>query len=157
MTEEIRGPKQPKRLQSVGYWAILLGGLIDKATHRAFIPFQVTPTEFLILHMCFLGVANTVTEMALVSPLEVSAMSRQVERLRTRGLLERRRSQEDRRVVFLELTEPGRLLLLRLYRVATKVEEKIVQNMSSEERDYLLKTLQELTIDLEYSGRLFED
>lgn len=153
-----QGSKQagPDRLPSIGYWVIVLGGMVLKATQQALAPFEVAPTEFLILHQCFRKEANTVTELAGISPLDVSAMSRQVERLRDRGLLRRRRSTDDRRVVFLELTEEGRLLLYRLYRVAEAVEEKIVQNLGSEEKESLMASLRKLTIDLEESRRLFE-
>ena len=119
-------------------------------------PFKMTPTEFLILHMCHRGEANTVTDLARVSPLETSAMSRQVERLRSKGLLMRHRSKKDRRVVYLELTEEGKLLMPQLYRAVMVIEDKTVHGMSAEEREYLMNALRKVTIDLEDSQRLLE-
>lgn len=150
------GGDRPKRPDTVAYWAILLGGAIHKGTQRVLNPFKMTPTEFLILHMCHRGEANTVTDLARVSPLEISAMSRQVERLRSRGLLERRRSKRDRRVVHLELTEEGRLLMPELYRTVMVIEDKTVHGMTPEEREYLMKALRKVTIDLEDSQRLLD-
>lgn len=143
-------------MESVGYWAVVLGAVVQKGTQRALSPFDLTPTEFLILHMCHWEQNTTVTDLARVSPLEISAISRQVEGLHTRGLLDRRRSREDRRVVFLELSEEGRLLMPELYRATVTVEDRIVQDMSPEEREFLLNALGALTIDLVESQRLLE-
>lgn len=148
--------KKPQRPETVAYWAILLGGAIHKGTQRVLNPFKMTPTEFLILHMCHRGEANTVTDLTRVSSLEMSAMSRQVERLRSRGLLQRRRSTRDRRVVFLELTEKGRLLMPQLYRTVMVIEDKTVHGMTSEERESLMVALRKVTIDLEESQRLLK-
>ena len=149
-------PQQPRRPETVAYWAILLGGAISKGTQRVLTPFRMTPNEFLILHMCYQEEANTVTDLARVSPLEVSAMSRQVEKLRSRGLLQRNRSTEDRRVVFLELTEKGRALMPELYRTVMVIEHKTVQGLTPEEIHDLMTALRSLTIDLEESQRLLE-
>ena len=143
-------------MESIGYWAIVLGAVVQKGTQRALAALDLTPSEFLILHMCYREQNTTVTDLARVSPLEMSAISRQVEALHSRGLLDRRRSREDRRVVFLELSEEGRLLVPELYRATAPVEEKIVQDMSYREREHLLNVLEALTIELVESQRLLE-
>ncbi len=106
--------RSPQRPDAVGYWAILLSGIVFGYVRRVVSPHGFSPIQFLILDVCFRGEADTVTGIAHIIPFDSSAVSRRVEELRGKGLLQTRRSRADRRVVHVELTEEGHALVERL-------------------------------------------
>ena len=71
-------------------------------------PLELTAMQwepFLLLH---LGRADTVAALAREGNANCSAMTRLLDRLEEKGLVRRQRSDVDRRVVHLGLTEKGR-------------------------------------------------
>lgn len=54
--------------------------------------------------------ADTAAELAKIIAVDTGAMTRTLDRLEAKGLVARSRSQEDRRVVRLELTEAGQAI-----------------------------------------------
>ena len=105
---------QPQRPDAIGYWAILLSGIVFRYVRHVVSSYGYRPIQFLILDVCSRGEADTVTGIARIIPFDASAISRQVEVLRAKGLLRTRRSTVDRRVVHVELTQEGRTLVEEL-------------------------------------------
>ncbi|KRC83011.1 Multiple antibiotic resistance protein MarR [compost metagenome] len=70
-------------------------------------PLDLTAMQWRPLAMVFLGRADTPAELARLNDMDTGAMTRALDRLEAKGLLRRNRSQEDRRVVKIELTELG--------------------------------------------------
>lgn len=64
--------------------------------------------QWLPLYKVHTGKATTVAELARECNLDTGAMTRLLDRLEAKGLCERVRSVEDRRVVHIELTDEGR-------------------------------------------------
>lgn len=77
-----------------------------------------------------------VSQQALAEHLGVmpSRMVALVDELETKGIIERRRSTEDRRNYALQLTERGHQVLRELSRVAAEHEESLCATLSKEER-----------------------
>jgi DNA-binding MarR family transcriptional regulator len=71
-------------------------------------PLDLTALQWEPLLLLHLGRADTVAALARESQVNCSAMTRMLDRLEDKQLLERRRSDADRRVVHLSLTEKGR-------------------------------------------------
>lgn len=85
--------------------------LYDAGLTEALQPYGVTPVEYRVLTICLHHEGATATTIASTAPLDPSSISRIVHRLVQRGLVARRRSQADRRVVFLRLTDAGHELM----------------------------------------------
>ena len=71
-------------------------------------PLELTAMQWEPLLLLYLGRADTVAALARESQVNCSAMTRMLDRLEEKQLLARRRSENDRRVVHLGLTEKGR-------------------------------------------------
>jgi DNA-binding MarR family transcriptional regulator len=71
-------------------------------------PLDLTALQWEPLLLLHLQRADTVAALARESQVNCSAMTRMLDRLEDKQLLERRRSDTDRRVVHLALTEKGR-------------------------------------------------
>ena len=98
----------------MGYLSILLSGIVTEYIREVVSPYGLKPIQFLILDVCSRKEADTVSGIAQILPFDSSAVSRRVEGLRAAGLLQTRRSREDRRVVHVELTAEGHELVAEL-------------------------------------------
>ena len=89
--------------------------------------------DFALLRL-FLGVEElTTTQIAQALPLAPSSISRTVTRLVDKGLVQRQRLLNDRRVVILTLTEDGMALTQDLHRRVQAYEAELCGNVSDEE------------------------
>jgi DNA-binding MarR family transcriptional regulator len=70
-------------------------------------PLELTAMQWEPILLLFLERADTVAALARESSVNCSAMTRMLDRLEEKELVRRRRSDDDRRVVHLELTDKG--------------------------------------------------
>jgi DNA-binding MarR family transcriptional regulator len=70
-------------------------------------PLGLTAMQWEPLLLLYVGKVDTVAALARQSQVNCASMTRMLDRLESKGLLRRRRSDEDRRVVHLELTPRG--------------------------------------------------
>jgi len=71
-------------------------------------PLELTAMQWEPILLLFLERADTVAALARESNMNCGAMTRMLDRLEEKQLVRRRRSDDDRRVVHLELTDKGR-------------------------------------------------
>lgn len=71
-------------------------------------PLELTAMQWEPLLVLFLGRADTVAALARECSVDCGAMTRLLDRLEQKQLLQRQRSESDRRVVHLMLTDKGR-------------------------------------------------
>ena len=96
-------------------------------------PYDVRPIEFSLLRHCLDNEDCNATELAEILPVDASRISRIVTGLVDRGLLLRHRQPEDRRVVTLQLSNEGKVLVsLLLQRMNTYVS-RLLRNVGDEE------------------------
>ena len=94
--------------ESVGYLMRRIINTVAGEIEREMAPNGLTNAQWIPLFKLFMGSASTVAELARECQLDAGAMTRLLDRLEAKGLLNRVRSSEDRRVVNLELTDEGR-------------------------------------------------
>ena len=70
-------------------------------------PLELTAMQWEPILLLFLERADTVAALARESSVNCGAMTRMLDRLEEKQLVRRRRSDDDRRVVHLELTDKG--------------------------------------------------
>lgn len=104
---------------------------------RALAPIGLTTRQALILLSCDLGEAGTAAEMAALYGLEVSSITRLVDRLEKKRLIERTRSRVDRRKSMLSLTPSGKAALKEAVRIATPKAIAMWKGVSEKERRML--------------------
>jgi DNA-binding MarR family transcriptional regulator len=81
----------------------------------------ITGAQWVILMRIANGCGSTAAELCRFSRYDTGSMTRMLDRLEEKGLIHRTRSEKDRRIVCLELTEAGRDLYPLLPPVAIKV------------------------------------
>ncbi|SAL63514.1 MarR family transcriptional regulator [Caballeronia choica] len=127
--------------QSVGFAITKARNLVVAEMDAALKDLNVTSPQVGILLSMTDGAATTPFELARLLGIDTGLMTRMLDRLETRGLLERSRSVEDRRVVNLTLTKAGRAVAARIPEIAPVVLNARLQKFSSEEFDELRRLL----------------
>jgi len=92
---------------NAGYLIKLAYHSLTRMLDQEMAPLGLTAMQWRPLAMVFLGRADTPAELARLNDMDTGAMTRALDRLEAKGLLRRTRSQTDRRVVKIELTELG--------------------------------------------------
>ena len=86
---------------------------------------------------CARGEAYTTAELAVYNGLDISSMSRMLDRLEKKGLLTRSRSGTDRRKVSVRLTRKGHALLRKGIPLAARVAANAWRNVTEREKKVL--------------------
>jgi DNA-binding MarR family transcriptional regulator len=121
---------------------LLLGrawSALQDAYDRAVEPLGLTGRQGGVLMNCVRGEANTPAELAVFNALDISSMSRMLDRLEKKGLIARSRNGKDRRQVTVTATPKGRALLRKATPIASRVAVKAWRNVTAEERKTLRK------------------
>ncbi|HEV2305020.1 MAG TPA: MarR family transcriptional regulator [Candidatus Acidoferrales bacterium] len=108
-----------------------------EAHDKALAQFGLTSRQGIVLMNCARGEANTPVELAVFNGLDVSSMSRMLDRLEKKGLLRRSRTDKDRRKVTVQLTPKGRALIRKAVPVAARVAVHAWRGVSERERQTL--------------------
>lgn len=119
---------------------------------RALAPIGLTTRQALILLSCDLGEAGTAAEMAALYGLEVSSITRLVDRLEKKRLIERTRSRVDRRKSMLSLTSSGKAALKEAVRIATPKAIAMWKGVSEKERRMLAAIVEKVLKNLNEMG-----
>ena len=88
---------------------------------RALAVAGLTARQALVLLSCYMEEANTMAELASLYGLEASSITRLVDRLEKKRLIERTRSRSDRRKTVLSLTPRGKDALQRAVKIASPI------------------------------------
>lgn len=132
------------------------GYLLARARAQAFrafdrsvgSPFELRPVEFSVL-VLLKGNTNA-SQAQLASSMHVAApnMTGILRRLEDRGLVQRSRSDEDRRVQNIELTAAGRELVDRATAASRDMDRQWMARLSGAEQAMLLELLGKLMVDV---------
>lgn len=136
----MRSARLESDLDSVFPGRLLLGQVLSailEAHDRALAPFGITTRQGIALMNCARGEANTPVELAMLNGLDVSSMSRMLDRLEKKGLLSRSRAKEDRRKVIVRVTPRGRALVRKVTPAAARVAARTWQGVTERERQTL--------------------
>ncbi len=93
--------------ESVGHILRVLLNSMNRRIDGQMQAHDLTALQWKPLLMLKFGIAGTAAELARLNCSDTGAMTRMLDRLEAKGLLQRTRSADDRRVVHLQLTEAG--------------------------------------------------
>ncbi|HEX2593686.1 MAG TPA: MarR family transcriptional regulator [Rhizomicrobium sp.] len=100
--------------RSIGYLVKRVNALLLPKVEELFGDAELTFTHWIALKALRDGFGDTCADIARHMNHDAGATTRIVDQLEQRGLVERRRSTEDRRVVHLSLTADGKAMLRAL-------------------------------------------
>jgi DNA-binding MarR family transcriptional regulator len=127
--------------QSIGFMLTKARNIVASDLDAALKDLDVTSQQIgVILSLCR-GVASTPFELSKLLAIDTSLMTRMLDKLESRGLLRRNRSNEDRRVVCLELTKPGHALAEKIADITPDVLNARLSHFSKSEFSELKRLL----------------
>jgi len=131
--------------ESVGYLlSRVKSTMSNMITQRALAELGVTSQQASVLFMVASGKCLLAAELAREYGIDASAVTRLVDRLEKRGLVERVRSCEDRRAVRLALTPEGQAIAQRMPPIFTTVMDQLTSGFTPEEVGFLKSMLRRI-------------
>ena len=130
-------PENYKPEESVGYLMRQILGTVASEVDRQLAHTDLTNAQWVPLFKLHTGCASTVAELARHCNLDAGAMTRLLDRLEAKNLCKRVRSETDRRVVNITLTEAGTLAARDIPRVLSTVQNAHLAGFSVAEFEAL--------------------
>lgn len=125
----------------------IASNLSAKVDSRA-APLGISGAQWVVLMRIASGIGSSAAELCRDMGYDSGSMTRMIDRLEKRGLIERQRSVQDRRVVHLTLTALGQDLYPRLSPVAIQTLNQLLDGFSTEEADTLMNFLDRMAANL---------
>jgi DNA-binding MarR family transcriptional regulator len=133
---------------SVGYLVRSLYGVMRTRLEATFAQQEFTLMQWIVLMQVRDGLGRTSSDIARDFAHDSGALTRVIDQLERRGLLLRRRSSVDRRVVELELTPQGRKVVTDLLPLVVAEMNLLLEPLDRQEfeqfRGMLLRVLEHL-------------
>jgi DNA-binding MarR family transcriptional regulator len=107
-------------------------------------PLGLTGAQFAVVKNVADGIADTAADLCRTMHYDTGSMTRMLDRLEEKGVLRRERCTEDRRVVYLRLTETGNELLPELRSAAVRVISRHLAGFAPAEVDALKQYLERM-------------
>ena len=107
-------------------------------------PFGLTGAQFAVLKNVADGIADTAADLCRTMHYDTGSMTRMLDRLEEKAVLRRERCTEDRRVVYLRLTDNGNNLLPQLRSAAVRVISRHLGGFAPAEVDSLKHYLERM-------------
>lgn len=126
---------------SIGHQLFNLMMLMRREVEKRMVQHGLTDAQWKPLWMLKIGRATTAIELAREMDIDAGAVTRMVDRLETKGLVERVRSAADRRVVHLRLSAAGDAVAKKVPFVLASVNNDFLRGFSESEWKQLRRLL----------------
>ncbi|HEY1995700.1 MarR family transcriptional regulator [Paraburkholderia sp.] len=134
-------PESFSLTQSVGFLLTKARNLITAEMDTALKDLDITGPQMGILLAMQRGLAATPFELSKMLSVDTGLMTRMLDKLETKGLLERSRSVDDRRVVNLVLTKKGEETAGEIPNIAPEVLNARLRKFTKAEFEELCRLL----------------
>ncbi len=139
--------------KSVGGQMVELMALMRREVDRRMARHDLTDAQWRPLWLIKCGLVGTAHELARVAQINAGAVTRMIDRLQSKGLVERQRSDSDRRVVHLRLTAAGERAVAHVPAVLASLNNDFLRGFSTDEWQTLLALIQRMV----GNGRALQD
>ena len=133
--------------ESVGFLMRQVLAQLSHEIERQFGPSDLTNAQWIPLFKLYNKRASTVADLARQCNLDGGAMTRTLDRLEAKGLCERMRSEDDRRVVNIHLTEAGSQAAAGIPTVLCHVQNTYLEGFSVDEFETLKNLMQRVLVN----------
>ena len=131
--------------ESIGHQLVNVMMLMRREVAARMSAHGLTDAQWKPLWMLKVGRATTAFELAREMDVDAGAITRLVDRLAAKGLVERARSATDRRVVHLRLTSAGEIAVAEVPHVLASVNNDFLRGFSEPEWTQMRKLLDRMT------------
>lgn len=128
--------------ESFGFLMRQIVAITSQEIEERMAEYGLTDAQWKPLLMIGQGQCKTAAELARQACSDTGAVTRLLDRVEAKGLVQRCRSQADRRVVNLELTEEGQQLAKKVPHILSDVLNTLLAGFSEDEAKQLMTLLQ---------------
>jgi DNA-binding MarR family transcriptional regulator len=119
--------------EAVGYLMLRITAAMRRRVERRLAEHGLTAAQWVPLWLLATGRGDSAQALTCAAGTDAGAMTRLLDRLEAKGLIERERSRADRRVVQLHLTDAGREVVRHIPPVLADVNNEALEGFSAEE------------------------
>lgn len=131
--------------QSVGHQIVKLMQQMRREVETRMAQHGMTDAQWKPLWMIASGRATTAIELARETGIDAGAITRMLDRLESKGLIERVRSESDRRVVHLKATAAGEQAAAHIPHVLASVNNDFLAGFSERDWKQLRKLIERMS------------
>jgi len=130
----------------VHVWLVLwkAAQAVEAYAKESIIDLDICGSDFAVLEALFHKGALPINEIGKKVLLTSGSITVAVDRLETKGLVQRRASPDDRRAKIVHLTSEGRKLITRAYAEHAADMENLASDLSASERATLIRLLKKI-------------
>lgn len=110
---------------------------------------ELSPTQYFILKTLNDSGPRKATELADVIQMTPGAITGASDKLVSEGYAERRGTKDDRRVVYLEITDKGKVLVKSMIEKQKAATAKFFEGLSDEDINHLIRIYQQISHNLD--------
>jgi DNA-binding MarR family transcriptional regulator len=129
--------------EHLGYWLRCLSNFVSHSFAERLEKRDISVAQWVVLRTLYGNGGVTLNEAAALVGVDKSSLSRMVERLVQKGLLNRSEG-DDRRSVGLSLTPAGKKLVPQLAKLADENDIAFFHTLASKQRAEFLATIKQL-------------
>jgi DNA-binding MarR family transcriptional regulator len=130
--------------ESVGYLIKRVRGAMAMALDRELVDFDISHDQLTSLMLIARTNGATAAELSREISCDTSSMTRMIDRLEAKGMVKRSRSEDDRRIIWIAITDTGRALADRLPEALVRVTNRHLAGFSAEEVESLRSMLRRM-------------
>jgi DNA-binding MarR family transcriptional regulator len=134
----------PSNLEEhLGYWLRCLSNFVSHSFAERLEKQGTSVPQWVVLRTLYDSNGATLNEVAALVGVDKSTLSRMIERLVQKGLVDRSEGR-DRRSLGLALTAAGKKLVLQSAKLADENDHAFFHTLSSQQREEFLSTIKQL-------------
>src|ERR1700722_17689839 len=157
MPKQFYKVKDYESRRSIGYLLRRSGKLITARIEALFVKEDVSFVQWVIMMNLRDGLRMTAAELCQHLCHDSGALTRVIDQMEERGLIRRKRSTEDRRMVKLELTKEGRKVTESFLPRVIGLYNGLLADFTAKEADLLIELLTRLISNLSEPAAKAED
>ncbi|MEC5425528.1 MarR family transcriptional regulator [Virgibacillus sp. C22-A2] len=101
-------------------------------------------SDFTVLEALYHKGRQTIRQISEAVLINTGSITYVIDKLETKGLLERMNCKEDRRVVYIQITEEGKQLMDEIFPEHQQVIENIFSSITDDEKEMLVNVLKKV-------------
>ena len=117
---------------------------VQDRTKKDISSYEMHTSEFTVLEALYNKGKQTVRQISDSVLINSGSITYVIDKLETKGLLERLNCKEDRRVVYIQITEAGKQFMDEIFPKHVSVIEEIFSGISKEEKVVLIDLLKKV-------------
>ena len=132
--------------EKIAIWLKFVNLECDKLSTTVLEPYDLTLTQYKILKFLLLRPIGTVRQVDIEQYFYIRnpTVTRVLQNLEKKGLIERECNPDDNRSKIISLTEKAKSMEKLLYQLGDELEEKLTSNLTLEDKKELLRLLKKI-------------